>query len=662
MRRLLLGTTLAIVTPATLAAQATYSLDETEVAADRVSEAEQRAPTAFSSVIDVPSRDVPIETTADVLSESVGVHVQRYGGLGAFSTISIRGSTAAQVPVYLDGVPLSQAQDQTVNLSDLPLDSLQRIEVYRGTVPVGFGGGGIGGVVNLVTRPPSEDPLTEVNAGYGSFDTRKLVATHARKIGATGLLAHVSYLGSDGDFPYLDDRGTPENSSDDVVRTRANNHFDAIDGLFKGAHDFGEGLVGDLVQEVFVKTQGVPGPGTLERTDASLHTVRSLSYARLRQSGWANDAIDLSGTLYGVYGKQEFVNATSALGALQATYNQTALAGGSTNGTWMIPYHQTIGWFAELAYEQFFPFNTAAEPEKGPDQTRLRATFALQDEIRLLHERIVIVPSVRYDHFRDDFSPVDLANNPESDPHTNDLDLWTPAIGAEGRIAPWLALRGNFGRYERAPNFNELFGNSGSVLGNASLEPETGMNRDIGFVLTWPQRAWIDAGRIEYAYFNNEVDNLIVFEAARAKSFRAMNAEKARIAGHELGVSVGVLDHLGLDLNYTHQDSKNPTIDSAEGNQLPLRPADELFVRPRLFNRWGSLYYEYTYLSDDPIDPHNFEVVPPRSIHTIGCSVQPLPWLTARFEAVNITDADIRDVGDFPLPGLSFFGGLKATF
>ena len=41
----------------------------------------------------------------------------------------------------------------------LPLDCLDRIEVYRGTVPVGFGGGGIGGVVNLVTRPPSAELL-----------------------------------------------------------------------------------------------------------------------------------------------------------------------------------------------------------------------------------------------------------------------------------------------------------------------------------------------------------------------------------------------------------------------------------------------------------------------------------------------------------------------
>ncbi len=631
--------------------------------AERVTEAEQRAPTAFTTTIDVPAREAPIETTADVLSETVGVHVQHYGGLGAFSTISIRGSTAAQVPVYLDGVPLAQSQDQTVNLSDLPLDSLQRIDVYRGTVPVGFGGGGIGGVVNLVTRPPADDPLTEVSVGYGSFDTRKLVATHTRKIGATGLLAHVSYLGSDGDFPYFDDNGTPEFSGDDRTRVRANNRFDAIDGLLRATHDFGAGLSGDLLQEVFVKSQGVPGIGNTDPpTTTSLHNVRSLSYARLRQGGWLDGALDLTGTLFGVYGRQELDDPGADFGVGQSTFNQTALVGGSTSGTWLAPYHQTPGWFTEVAYEQFFPSSTAADPHDGPDQSRLRFTLSAQDEVRLLGEHVVLVPSVRYDHLHDDFSAADVGNNPTGSPDANDLDLVTPAIGAELRARSWLALRGNYGRYQRAPNFNELFGNSGTVLGRADLKAETGINRDIGFVATWPAYGWIDAGRVEYAYFNNEVSDLIVFEPVSAKYFRADNVDDARIAGHEVGLGAGLLQHVGLDVNYTHQDSHDLSVHSPEGNQLTLRPEDELFVRPRLFNRWGSVYYEYTYLSDNPVDPDNFQVVPARSIHSVGCTVPILSWLTARFEAVNITDADIRDVGNFPLPGLSFFGGLKGTF
>jgi outer membrane receptor protein involved in Fe transport len=272
------------------------------------------------------------------------------------------------------------------------------------------------------------------------------------------------------------------------------------------------------------------------------------------------------------------------------------------------------------------------------------------------------VPSLRYDHFRDDFSGVNVANVPDTPPQTSDLDLWSPSIGAEGRVAPWLVLRANFGQFQRAPNFSELFGNAGSVLGNADLQPETGLNRDAGFVVTWPGLNWIDPGLLQFAYFHNNISDLIAFEQASPTQFRPFNVGDARIVGEELSISAGLLRHVGLEINYTHQDSENLSEDSPEGNQLPLRPADELFVRPRLYNEWGSVYYEYTYLSDNPTDADNFEIVPSRSISSVGCTFQPLPWLSARFEANNITNADIRDLGDFPLPGLAFFGGLKAVF
>jgi outer membrane cobalamin receptor len=163
-------------------------------------------------------------------------------------------------------------------------------------------------------------------------------------------------------------------------------------------------------------------------------------------------------------------------------------------------------------------------------------------------------------------------------------------------------------------------------------------------------------------FFHNDVCDLISFEQVRPGKFRAFNVGSARITGHEVSVAAEVLDHVGLDLNYTHQNAENRDVDSPEGNQLPLRPSDELFVRPRVFAAWGSLYYEFTFLGDNPTDTDNFVTVPSRTIHTIGGTVKPLSWLTARLEIANLADADVRDLGDFPLPGLSVFGGLKAVF
>ena len=640
-------------------------LAEIEVTAQPISEAERRAPTAFVSEIDVRSRDQALDTTADALSEAAGVQVQHFGGLGAFSTISIRGSSANQVPIYLDGVPLSQAQDQAVNLADLPLDSLERIDVYRGTVPVGFGGGGIGGVVNLVTRPPSSTPATELSAGYGSFETRQVIASHTQRLGGFDILGDVTYLGSEGNFTYFDDNGTDQNPTDDGETTRINNAFNSVGALARVSRDLGDGLVADGTQEFFYKAQGVPGPASTQFANPSLEALRSLTYLRLSKSGLADGAVETSGTLYGVYNLQRFDDPDGDFGGRRtATNNQTGLVGGSNTGTWFTPWwQQAVSWFDELAYEQFFPFNEFAAPlpKNGPEQTRLRLTLALQDELPLWSDRLTVVPSLRYEHLLDDFSGVTLGNQPDSAPTTSNLDLWTPAFGVQLRLVDWLALRGNVGYFQRAPNFAELFGNSGSVLGNANLKPESGLNGDLGFVASSAAWGWLDRALLQTALFNTDYTDLIAFEQASPTQFRPFNIGSARVRGIELSGELAALSHLGLALNYTHQQSKDLSGGAYDGNQLPLRPNDELFVRPEAFNEWGRLYYEYTFVSSDPTTVGNFIVVPSRSIHTLGIAVQARDWIELKFEAANLANADVRDLGDFPLPGLTLFGGIKVT-
>lgn len=661
LMRAMIGTGFGLLTATALHAQdKAPPLAEIEVTGERITEAERRAPTAFITDVDVTAREQALDTAVDVLAESAGVQVQRYGGLGAFSTVSIRGSSANQVPIYLDGVPLAPAQDQTVNLSNLPLDSLERIEVYRGTIPVGFGGGGIGGVVNLVTRAPSDTPQTELEAGYGSFNTRQVVGTDTRRLGAFNVLAHINYLGSEGDFSYFDDNGTPENPTDDGDVTRINNAFNAVGALLRVSHTFASGLVADGTQEVFYKQQGVPGPASTQFSAPSLEELRSLSYLRLSATALADGAVDTSGTLYGVYGFQRFDSPPQDFGPFD-TNNQSATVGASNTGTWFAPWNQALSWFDELAYEQFFPFNEFARPADGPDQTRLRLTLAVQDEAPFFDDRLVLVPSLRYEHLHDEISGVDLANQPDTPPSTTDRDLFSPAFGALLRLTSWATLRGNVGLFQRAPNFSELFGNTGSVLGNAKLKSETGLNGDLGITASWGAWRWLDRALVETAFFATDYDDLIVFEAVNPEQFRPMNIGSATVRGVELSASTAALRHFGLQLNYTHQESEDTSGGFTDGNHLPLRPDDELFVRAEAFADIGTVYYEYTFISSDPTSLANFEVVPSRSIHTVGAVLRPRDWLAISFEAANIADADVRDLGDFPLPGLTLFGSVKVT-
>src|SRR5262249_53475519 len=150
-----------------------------------------------------------------------------------------------------------------------------------------------------------------------------------------------------------------------------------------------------------------------------------------------------------------------------------------------------------------------------------------------------------------------LPGNPLGPPVHSSRDLWTPSIGVQVNVWPGITARGNLGRFERAPSFSELFGSRGAVVGNSKLQPETGINRDAGVVATVGPWSLLDSIRAEYAYFNNDIDDLIVLVQNSPSVSIPMNVSAARVRGHELTLGTAVFEHLRLDTNYTHYDAVN---------------------------------------------------------------------------------------------------------
>ena len=181
----------------------------------------------FSAVVNLSTRRNRVEDAASILARSVGVRVRRYGGLGSFATMSIRGSSSSQVQFYLDGVPLNDPYSGITDLNDISTGDLERIEIYRGTSPTGFGGSSIGGTVNLVTTTGGEGSGSwfEAHGSTGSFGTRRITAALRTPSGPLSLRLGGGYLESMGDFPFTDDNGTPVNPDDDTEALRMNNDF-----------------------------------------------------------------------------------------------------------------------------------------------------------------------------------------------------------------------------------------------------------------------------------------------------------------------------------------------------------------------------------------------------------------------------------------------------
>jgi outer membrane cobalamin receptor len=100
-----------------------------------------------------------------------GVRVKETGGVGSDMSISLNGFTGNQVKFFIDGLPMDNF-GSSFQLNNIPINFADRIEVYKGVVPVWLGGDALGGAVNIVTK---SSPRTYVDASYafGSFNTHK---------------------------------------------------------------------------------------------------------------------------------------------------------------------------------------------------------------------------------------------------------------------------------------------------------------------------------------------------------------------------------------------------------------------------------------------------------------------------------------------------------
>ncbi len=106
-----------------------------------------------------------------VLDRTPGVKIKQEGGLGSKTNVSINGLSGQHVRFFIDGMPMD-AMSSAFQLNNLPVNMADRIEVYKGVVPVNFGSDALGGAVNIVTKKMTGLYL-DASYSYGSFNTHK---------------------------------------------------------------------------------------------------------------------------------------------------------------------------------------------------------------------------------------------------------------------------------------------------------------------------------------------------------------------------------------------------------------------------------------------------------------------------------------------------------
>ena len=633
---------------------------EVQGATDRLS---PRDPSAFATVIRAEDFEGRITSISELLREAVGVQVQSLGG--SFATVSIRGSSAEQVVVYLDGVPLNRALGGATNLSELPLGQVESIEIYRGTTPASLPSASIGGAIMINTRRASAGQNASASIAFGSFNTSEATGYLSRGGDRASWSLGFDAITSDGNFLYLDNNGTTNETRDDALTRRTNNDRRRFHLIGNASFKVGSASRIEFTTDVLGGEQGVPGFDAIQTEQARFDSSRVLMRGSVETPGLAGGRLLLRGALdYSRY--QESLDSTGEDIFFYPTRSDTRIAsfGQEAGGVIVASAHQAISFLASHRRE------TADLDDDHPDSfdrgvaSRDQSVLTIEDQISLSSDRLVISPSIRYERWSSRFSPgVEASVTPEgldgADSDTNGK------IGILWRINGALTLKTNAATFLRLPDFIEMFGNSGSVLGNALLRPESGRVLDIGIAAERTRAGpLLRSAGTELSLFETVADDLIIFVPNSQNSVIARNIGRARIRGVEWSLSLALGPRFTGSVNATHQEAIDESGGPADGNILPGRPENEVTARAGLRLGSGNLYYTFTYVGMNYINPQNIEsdAIPARYLHDIGYRFSPSRGFQVVVEIRNIGDDRHFDVARYPLPGRSVHGRLMWDF
>ena len=597
----------------------------------------------------------------EVLDRQPGMRITRLGGLGSFATASIRGSTAEQVFVLLDGIPLVSSEGGPVDLAMLPLGLTKRITITRGVSPAAFGVSAIGGVIDVSLREPL-GTLLEVETGGGSFDTRSARAFVGFGDGESGAGFALDYQGSEGDFPYTHGGGTAWDPDDSALTVRENNGFDHLTALARGRLVLNDWLSIQALDIVSWQRREIPGIAIHEGGWATMETLRHTIGTDVSVAlGWTpGAALRLVPWLTWSSSELQVTEGGLSLGggATQAGSNAQGARlhlsvpiGLDSEANWSLDPSATVAYRRESYAGQGVVENPS---------TALRHRLATAAELRLkakpLNTRLIL--SGRFEGTWSETSDEPSHENIEA----------SGRIGLAYEPLAGTAIRANLSQGARFPTPFELFGFTAMTRGNASLEPERGLTLDGGFR---HDARWLPPGSygaIELTGFASWTDDLIQFVRNSQGVSRPENIASALIAGVELGLWCDLLSHFRMRANLTWNHSQDRSeIVARQGKKLPYRPTWKSYARAEVYlNLPGSgetgLALDVEHIAGDVLDHANLIENPARITFGLAAWVELLDsQMRLGLNLRNIMDAKLLDFQGYPLPGPTAMATLRWT-
>ncbi|WP_437287313.1 TonB-dependent siderophore myxochelin receptor MxcH [Sorangium sp. So ce406] len=535
----------------------------------------------------------------EVLARTEGVGVRRSAGLGSWTRFSLNGLADDQIRFFLDGVPLEFA-GYPFGISNVPVNLVERVEIYRGVVPVRLGADALGGAVNLVTDRDVRGTHGAASYEVGSFDTHRLALTARHLHEPSGFFTRVNGFFDYAKNDYAVDVEVPD---DKYVEhpARVYRFHDAYRAAGGGVE---LGFVNRpwarrLLLRAFLTAYdkehqhklGVMKVPYGEVTSGEATTGVSLRYEQPLGRGVALDAI--AGY---AYGRATFLDVS------ECTYDWYERCEPGKPGEDDIRPRDQVFWehsgygrlnlryrphpehALQISVSPMFVTRTGderrqANPEgRDPlttDRDLVTWVHGVEHQLNLFDDRLEnLLFAKQYVQLVRSEEPLQgLADRFIR--RDRDTHRFGVGDGLRYRFNGWLYAKASYEWARRLPRPDEVFGDGALIRGNLELSPETSHNGNVGVTVDARDTA-AGAWRIEANGYLREAEDLIVL-FGNGQISRYDNVFSARAMGVEASArwtSPG--EHVALDGNLTYEDFRNTsregTFAPQVGQRMPNRP------------------------------------------------------------------------------------------
>lgn len=114
---------------------------------------------------------------AKALDRVSGIRVRESGGVGSNFNLSLNGFSGSHIRYFIDGIPMDNF-GSSFQINNIPINVAERLEVYKGVVPLWLGSDALGGAINIITGDRDRN-YVDASYAYGSFNTYRSVINTA---------------------------------------------------------------------------------------------------------------------------------------------------------------------------------------------------------------------------------------------------------------------------------------------------------------------------------------------------------------------------------------------------------------------------------------------------------------------------------------------------